>query len=565
MIEINENPYSNPSSQIKKNDENESGKLSKAIRIGSINLQGRIIKNKELILQNFNEMKMDILILIDPGKYEEINFYNLEMIEGIYNPQDPAGRIIILMRKNKFKFLKKEQKINRILEIEIIVPINLRIIGIYRKSGNKKENKIINESILNINSKKAIILGDFNSTSSNKKIDSISLSKNGNHKFMNELFNKKWKDVFREINPKIEQFTHFGGTGPSSIKMEVRTRIDHIITKNEILNLIQDCKIIEMNIFLSDHRLIYTDLTTTNINFKEIIKTRKGINNEEKWNKFIEESNLNLNEIKLNEINNKEELNEFYLKIEEAIKIPYDKIFPKTNKIKLLIKNKIPEEIKKLIEIKKKCFKILNKLRKIFKSKEEKFQKLEKLKEKFQKKIKNFIENLKNEKIIKETNYENSLLNFFKKLENFLTQKIQKKFKKIKNEKINEKKEKENQILEENQTKIFEKFKNFTPREKITHLENENGKLISEPEKINEIIVDHYKKIFSNENKGGNIDEFLKNTPSIINNELNLKFSKKKIKEKLIGRNYSTPGPCEISFKIILKLAENSKIILAKS
>lgn len=102
-------------------------------------------------------------------------------------------------------------------------------------------------------------------------------------------------DAFRNSRPEKIKFSRL------STRTDVKTgithisasRIDHFLITDNLLNLLEDCDIVEDNLFASDHRLVKLNLSSDIIPphpTQHLQESRKFFNNKGKWKNDFKDS-----------------------------------------------------------------------------------------------------------------------------------------------------------------------------------------------------------------------------------------------------------------------------------
>ena len=279
-------------------------KKPKNIRIASLNTQGKYFDQIPRIYDIIKEQKIDILCIQDTGiqsKRKRDDFYNLRNYETTTITPDlnnSEGMKIIFNKsiasKEPTTIIHKEA---RTIQLKIDIANTEYIISnvyiVPQKNAKRTEQLIELEKIIEP-SKNNIIIGDLNAyecDSLDRWSNVHKKSKLGTQKIF-ELFKKlNLQDTFRLINGNKRKYTRFGFELPKN-KM-LKTRIDQCWISDEISNQVENADIIQDEIVLSDHRIIFTDMKVDIAN-EELFETFKRPDmdklDKDKLNKSIQEA-----------------------------------------------------------------------------------------------------------------------------------------------------------------------------------------------------------------------------------------------------------------------------------
>jgi len=215
----------------------------------------------ENILNYINESKPDILLLQEIKTQDETfpkdNFKNVGYKSFVYGQKSYNGVAIVSKTKVdniNIKFIKDELQQSRIITGEIYLKKKkIDLINIYVPNGNPvdtpkydyKKNwlkKFINniKKRLKINTN-LLIAGDFNIIPEEidvhdfKRYENDALGRLEIRKMYRELINLGFKDIYRFINKKKQEYTfwdYFAGSWQKNYGM----RIDHFLLSNSLIN-----------------------------------------------------------------------------------------------------------------------------------------------------------------------------------------------------------------------------------------------------------------------------------------------------------------------------------------
>ncbi len=154
---------------------------------------------------------------------------------------------------------------SRVASTVVSLPFgNIEIIGLYIPSRNsdikkiRKKKKFVENIITvlnnNLTSDYRIVCGDFNILEPNH-IPHYSVFKKWEYDFYNNLLDLQLKDVFRSLNPSLQEYSWVGRTGDGY-------RYDHCFASDNIINNVKKCFYLHepREKRLSDHSALITKL-----------------------------------------------------------------------------------------------------------------------------------------------------------------------------------------------------------------------------------------------------------------------------------------------------------------
>ena len=350
------------------------------IRIASINIQGKYVKNKSDIEFLIEEEEIDVLCIQDTGTrmlYDPVREQNLKVRNHThetyfmstdkphFDRENESSLITIVNRQ----LVNNETKVTchpseRRMTIKLLInDKNITIYNVYfsplAEIKNKQVDKLKKTMVKeNIN----IVVGDLNDYPNQNKDRWSNNQRVTNHHSSKiyEVFEEKLMiDTFRLLHPDKEKFSRFGYyVNERKESVTIMTRIDQIWISEEILEKLTYADIIEDEILIADHRIIVADLKLCKIaktvHFDKTILIKPDFSKVD--DKIISKLNSELMNISLDSDMNK--LNE---EITEIIRLntPIQEEKKTSTKIKYVQK----QEIINMKRDKRKLGRILDKIR----------------------------------------------------------------------------------------------------------------------------------------------------------------------------------------------------------